>query len=112
MPVHEKASTKSTRTDLGPLPNCTLDQYFREGAGVTNVKRFDAMTVDGWCLVIYDRSCFERDTFLDAWRRCWAVLSRKGVGISVDSRFANMSFVWCEQSCPIVAGCETLLSVT
>lgn len=49
----------NTRIDPGPLPSWPLEEYLRECAGVMDVKRFDAMGVDGTNLVIYDLYRFE-----------------------------------------------------
>lgn len=61
------------------------------------MRPLDAMAVDGKSLGIYDRNGFERDTALGARKRRWAVLRRWSVVVLKDTRFANMSFVWCEQ---------------
>lgn len=60
----ERAPAGHTRTGFGPLLQRTLNEYCRECAGVMDVKRFDAMVVDGESLVVYERSCFKRDTAL------------------------------------------------
>lgn len=60
--VFEEAFTGSTPLDFGSVPNWTFDQYRSECAGLMVVKHFDAMAVDGKNLVMYDCSCFERDT--------------------------------------------------
>lgn len=57
---------KLLKTDLGPVPSWTLDWYWRECAGLTNVKRYIALAIDGSNLVMYDRNRFERDTALAA----------------------------------------------
>lgn len=62
-----------------------------------DLKRFDALAVDGRNLVIYDQHCFNRDTALSASKWRWAVLSKWYVGILVDTLFADAPFVRCEQ---------------
>lgn len=41
-----------------------------------DVRCFVALAINGKNLVVYDRSGFERDMALDAWKWRWAVLSR------------------------------------
>lgn len=62
----EKVSTESTQMDLSLLPNCTSDVCCLECPGLGDVKCFEAITVDGKNLVIYNRSRFKRDTALGA----------------------------------------------
>lgn len=83
----------STRMHLCLVPNWKLDAYCRDCAGSMCVKRFGGTAVDGKNLVVYDRSCFERDTALRAWKRRWAVRSRWCVVVLVDTGFADMLFV-------------------
>lgn len=52
--------------DLDPMPQWTLGEYCCECAGLTDVKRFNLMAVDGRNRVMYDTNRFERDTALDA----------------------------------------------
>lgn len=89
----EGVSTASTRMDLGPLSSWTLDEFCCECAGLTDVKRFEAMTVDGKNLFMYDCNRFELDTALGAWKIRRAVLGQWCVGICVDNRIADMPFV-------------------
>lgn len=60
---------------LGSLPNWTLHEYLRESVGLMDVKGFDAMDVDGKVFVAYDRSYFDCNAALAAWKRRWVVLS-------------------------------------
>lgn len=62
-----------------------------------DVKRFDAIAVDGKNLVIYDRNCFKCDTVLGVWKRRWELLGLWCVGIFAGMRLAEMFFVRCEQ---------------
>lgn len=55
------------------------------------------MLVYGKILVIYDRNRFECGTALGAWKTRWAVLSRWCLGIVVDTRIADLSFIRFEQ---------------
>lgn len=98
--ARERASTRGARMDLGLLSNWTMDDYRRECADFMDVKRFSALAVVGKSLEIYDRSSFERNTALGACKRCCAVLSWWCGGILVDTRFADMPLVRCEQKLP------------
>lgn len=62
-----------------------------------NVAWFDVMAVDEENLVTFYRNSFERDTALGAWKRRQDVLSKWLVWTVIDSRFANMPLVRCEQ---------------
>lgn len=57
--------------DLGPLQNSTLDESFREGVSLMDVKRFHSTTVEVENLVMYSRNRFKRDTVSGAWKRQW-----------------------------------------
>lgn len=83
--------------DLGLVLSWVLEGYCRECANLIDVKCFDATVADGKNLVIYDSSCLDCDTALCAWKERRAVLSRWCVGALVDTRFADMQFVRCEQ---------------
>lgn len=50
--AREGAATGSTRMDLCPLPNWTLDEYRGECTSLTDIKCFDARGVDGRNLVV------------------------------------------------------------
>lgn len=91
--AREEAGTEDTRTNLGSLPNWALHEHRRECAGMMDVKRFCSMAVNGRNHVKYERHCFEGNTALGAWKRCWVAQSRWCVDIFVDKRFADMSFV-------------------
>lgn len=71
--VCENDAAKDTQMDLGPTLHQTLEEYRVECAGFIDDKRFDAMAVDGSNIVMHDRSCFERDAALGAWKQRCAV---------------------------------------
>lgn len=70
---------------------------------MTDVGRFRAMAADGRHLVTYDRNRFERDTALGAWQRWWAVLIKWCVEKMINTRFADMPFVRCEQEFAVLS---------
>lgn len=61
-----------------------------------NVKRFDAMAVDGKNVVFFARNRIERDTALRIRKRRWVGLSRWCVSVLVETRLADMPCVCCE----------------
>lgn len=68
MPTREGVSSASTQMVVRPVPMWTSDEYCRKCAGLMDVKRSDAMAIDGRSLVMYGRNRFERDTSLSAWK--------------------------------------------
>lgn len=100
VPAHKGATTECTQTGLDPYPNWRLEEYRRECTDLRDVKHFDAIAVDAENPVIYDRSHFERDTALGAWKRRFKVLNRGSVGTLVDNRFTEVPSVRREVELP------------
>lgn len=67
--VGERVTAKSTRMDAGPVPLCTLEEYWGVCAGPIDVKSFGAKAGNGNSLIMYDGYRFERDMALGAWKR-------------------------------------------
>lgn len=63
------AATRRGRMDLDSSSNWTMDDYGQKYSGVMDVKCLDVKAVDSRNLVVYDRSRFERDITLGAWKR-------------------------------------------
>lgn len=83
--------------DLGPVPQCTLEKYRSECAGLMNIKCFGATAESGKNFSVFDRNCFGRDTPPGARKRRWASKSLWCAGILIDTRFADMPYARCEQ---------------
>lgn len=64
--VSENDAAGEIEMDIGPSPNCTLDEFRCKCARQMDVSRFDVMAVANQNLVMHDWNHFERDTALGA----------------------------------------------
>lgn len=94
----KKAPAWCSWTDLGLVHRWTPEEYRRERASLMNTDRFWALTENSQNFLIQDQIFFVRDTALKERLPRWAVFSRWYVGLLVNTCFAGMRFVRCEQN--------------